>query len=64
MTERTKTVVGAVIPLLTGVVVGLLTSIAMFSGRVAALETTATVHSEQLRDIRSDLRSIVLKLDR
>lgn len=56
-------VVAGALPLLTGIVIGLLTALATFSGRISVLETTTANHTETLRDIRSDLREISKKID-
>lgn len=53
----------AILPFLTGFVLGALSTIAAFAGRIATLETTATVHSEALRDIRTEIHSVSEKLD-
>lgn len=58
-----KSALNGILPLLTGLVIGLLASLATFAGRISALETTAATHTEALRDIRGDLRAISAKLD-
>ena len=49
---------GAIVPFLVGLVVGLLSALSTFSGRVSSLETLANVQGQALRDIRADLQAV------
>ena len=52
----------AIVPFLVGLVVGILSALSTFSGRVSSLETLAGVQGQALRDIRADLQAVNAQL--